>query len=30
MDWSDYEVEGQLSIFDLMETENEPFNPLKH
>ena len=29
MDWSDYEVDGQLSIFDLIETENEPFNPLE-
>ena len=29
MDWSDYEVDGQLSIFDLIETGNEPFNPLE-
>ena len=29
MDWSDYEVDGQLSIFDLIETQNEPFNPLE-
>lgn len=29
MDWSDYEVDGQLSIFDLIETENKPFNPLE-
>lgn len=29
MDWSDYEVEGQLSIFDLMETKNDVFNPLE-
>ena len=29
MDWSDYEVDGQLSIFDLIETENKSFNPLE-
>ena len=29
MDWSDYEVDGQLSIFDLIETENKVFNPLE-
>ena len=29
MDWSDYEVDGQLSIFDLIETENKPFNPFE-
>lgn len=29
MDWSDYKVDGQLSIFDLIETENKPFNPLE-
>ena len=28
MDWSDYEVEGQLSIFDLIETE-KPKNKMK-
>ena len=28
MDWSDYEVDGQLSIFDLMETE-KPKNKMK-
>lgn len=29
MDWSDYEVEGQISIFDLLQAENEEFNPLE-
>lgn len=29
MDWSDYEVDGQLSIFDLIESENKAFNPLE-
>lgn len=29
MDWSDYEVDGQLSIFDFIETEKHPFNPLE-
>ena len=29
MDWSDYEVDGQLSIFDLIETDSKPFNPLE-
>lgn len=29
MDWSNYEVEGQISIFDLLQTENDEFNPLE-
>ena len=29
MDWSNYEVEGQMSIFDLLQTENDEFNPLE-
>ena len=28
MDWSDYEVEGQISIFDVLKTEDS-FNPLE-
>lgn len=29
MDWKNYEVEGQLSIFDILKTEKESFNPLE-
>ena len=28
MDWSNYEVEGQISIFDVLKTEDS-FNPLE-
>ena len=29
MDWSNYSVDGQISMFDLMETETSSFNPLE-
>ena len=29
MNWDNYEVEGQLSLFDLLETEDKPFNPIE-
>ena len=29
MDWTNYSVGGQISMFDLMETETSSFNPLE-
>lgn len=29
MDWINYSVDGQISMFDLMETETSSFNPLE-
>lgn len=29
MNWSDYSVDGQISMFDLIENETNSFNPLE-